>query len=56
MYIGPCIIVIIEEKETNLMSQFIKIYFTSSVLNMFRTLINPSSGDCDFSIVLPHWC
>jgi len=28
------------------MSQFIKIYFTSSMLNMFRTLIHPSSGAC----------
>jgi len=37
------------------MSQFIKFYFTSSLLNMFRTLINPSSGDCDFSVVSPHW-
>ena len=37
------------------MSQFIKFYFTSSVLNMFRTLIHPSSGACDFSIVSPHW-
>jgi len=36
------------------MSQFIKFYFTS-VLNMFRTLIHPSSGACDFSIVSPHW-
>jgi len=26
------------------MSQFIKFYFTSSMLNMFRTLIQPSSG------------
>jgi len=31
------------------------IYFTSYVLNMFRTLIHPSSGACDFSIVSPHW-
>jgi len=31
------------------MSQFIKFYFTSSMLNMFRTLIHPSSGACDFS-------
>jgi len=23
--------------------------------NMFRTLIYPSSGACDFSIVSPHW-
>jgi len=30
------------------MSQFIKFYFTSSVLNMFRTLIHPSSVTCDF--------
>ena len=37
------------------MSQFIKFYFTSSVLNMFRTFIHPSSGACDFSIVSPYW-
>ena len=37
------------------MSQFIKIDFTSSTLNMFRTLIRPSSGACDFSTVSPHW-
>jgi len=37
------------------MSQFIKFYFTSSMLNMFRTLIHPSSGACDFSIVSTHW-
>jgi len=30
-------------------------YFTSYVLNMFRTLINPSSGACDYSVELPHW-
>jgi len=30
------------------MSQFIKFYFTSSMLNMFRTLIHPSSEACDF--------
>jgi len=29
------------------MSQFIKSYFTSSMLNMFRTLIHSSSGACD---------
>jgi len=40
---------------TNFMSKFIKFYFTSSMLNMFRTLIYPSSGACDFSIVSPHW-
>jgi len=37
------------------MPQFIKFYFTSSRLNMFRTLIHPLSGACDFSIVSPHW-
>jgi len=37
------------------MSQFIKFYFTSSMLNMFRTLIHPSPGACDFSILSPHW-
>jgi len=37
------------------MSLFIKFYFTSSMLNMFRTLIHPSSGAYDFSIVSPHW-
>ena len=37
------------------MSQYIKFYFTSSVLNMFRILIHPSSGACDFSVVSPHW-
>ena len=30
-------------------------YFTSYVLNMFRTLIYPSSGACDYSVELPHW-
>jgi len=37
------------------MSQFIKFYFTSSMLNMFRTLIHPSPGAWAFSIVSPHW-
>ena len=30
-------------------------YFTSYVLNMFRTLIYPSSGACDYSVELPQW-
>ena len=55
MCIGPCIIVVVEVKGTNLMSLVIKFYFTSSTFNMFRTLIHPSSGACDFSIVSPHW-
>jgi len=42
-------------EETNLMSLAIKFYFTSYMLDMFRTLIHPSSGACDFSIVSPHW-
>jgi len=37
------------------MSLVIKFYFTSSMLNMFRTLICSSSGACDFSILSPHW-
>ena len=36
------------------MTQFIKFYFTSSMLNMFRILIHPSSGACNFSVVSPH--
>jgi len=55
MYIGPCIIVIAEEYKTNLMSLVTKFYFTSSMLSMFRTLIHPSSGACDFSVVSPRW-
>jgi len=38
------------------MSQFIEFYFTSSMLNMFRILIYPSSGACDFSVVSPIGC
>ena len=30
-------------------------YFTSYVLNMFRTLMYPSSGALDYSVELPHW-
>jgi len=37
------------------MSLVIKFYFTSSMLNTFRTLIYPSSGASDLSIVSPHW-
>jgi len=37
------------------MSQFIKFYFASTMLNMFRTSIHPSSGAHDFSIESPHW-
>jgi len=37
------------------MSLVIMFYFTSSMFNMFRILIHPSSGACDFYIVSPHW-
>jgi len=37
------------------MSLVIKFYLTSSMLNMFRTLIRLSSGASDFSFVSPHW-
>jgi len=37
------------------MSLVIIFYFTSSMLNMIRTLIHPLSGACDFSIVSQHW-
>ena len=37
------------------MSLVIEFYFTSSMLNMPRTLVHPSSGGCDFSIISPHW-
>jgi len=30
-------------------------YFTSYVLNMFRALIYPTSGACDYSVELLHW-
>jgi len=37
------------------MSLVIMFHFPSSMFNMFRTLIHPSSGACDFSIESPHW-
>ena len=30
-------------------------YFNSYVINMFQTLIYPSSGACDYSVDLPCW-
>jgi len=36
------------------MSQFNKFYFSSSILSTFRTLIHPSSGACDFSLLYHH--
>ena len=35
-------------------AQLLLFYFTSYVLNMFQTLIYPSSGACDYSVELPH--
>jgi len=37
------------------MSLVIMFYLTSSKLNNFRTVMYPSSGAFDFSIVSPHW-
>ena len=53
MFIGPCSIAIVEELKTNLMSLVI-FYFTYYLLNLFRTLICPSSGACDCVDGLPH--
>jgi len=41
------------KQKTNLMS--LAFLFTSYALNMFRTLIYPSSGACDYSVELPRW-
>ena len=49
MFVGPCIIVIVEEWKTILMS--LAILFNSF---MFRTLIYPSSRTCDCVDELPH--
>ena len=38
MFIGPCIVAIVDEWKTNLMSLAILFYFTYYALNMFRTL------------------
>ena len=52
MFIGPCIILIVQQRETNLMSlAFLFHYF---MLNMFRMLIHPSSGACDLFVELFH--
>ena len=42
MFIGPCIILIVELRETSLMS--LALLFHYLMLNMFRTLIHPSSS------------
>ena len=52
MFIGPCIIAIVDEWKTNLMS--LANFFTYYVLNMFRTLIYPFSGACGCVDELPR--
>ena len=52
MFIGPCIILIVESRETNLMS--LGLLFHYLMLNMFRMLIHPSSGACDLFVELFH--
>jgi len=52
MFIGPCIVLIVESRETNLMS--LAFLFHYLMLNMFRMLIHPSSGACDLFVKLFH--
>jgi len=52
MFIGTCIILIVEYRETNLMS--LALLFHYLMLNMFRMLIHPSSGTCDLFVELFH--
>jgi len=52
MFIGPCIILIIEERETNMMS--LALLFHYLMLNMFRMLMHPSSGACNLCVELFH--
>ena len=52
MFIGPCIMLIFEYRETNLMS--LALLFHYLMLNMFRMLIHPSSGAYDLFFELLH--
>jgi len=52
IFIGPCIILIVEQRQTNLMS--LALLFHYLMLNMFRMLIHPSSGACDLFVELFH--
>ena len=52
MFTGPCIILIVEKRETNLIS--LALLFHYLMLNMFRLLIHPSSGACDLFVELFH--
>jgi len=48
MFIGPCIIVITEEWKPTIC--YLLFYCTSYRLNMFRTLLCPSSGAHDYNV------
>jgi len=52
MFIGPCIILIIEERDTDLM--LLALLFHYLMLNVFRMLIHPSSGACGLFVELFH--
>jgi hypothetical protein len=52
MFIGPCIILIVEQRQTNMMS--LALIFHYLMLNMFRMLVHPSSGTCDLFVELFH--
>ena len=52
MFIGPCIILIFEQRETNLMSLVLLFHYL--MLNMFRMLIHSSSGAFDLFVELFH--
>ena len=52
MFIGPCFILIVKKRETNLMP--LALLFHYLMLNMFRMLIHPSSRACDLFVELFH--
>jgi len=52
MYIGARIILIVEYRETNLMSLVLLFHYL--MLDMFRMLIHPSSGASDLFVELFH--
>jgi len=52
MFIGPCIILIVEYRQTNLMSPALLFHYL--MLNTFRMLVHPSSGVCDLFVELFH--
>jgi hypothetical protein len=52
LFIGPCIILIVELRQTNLMS--LALLFHYLLLNMFRMLVYPSSEACYLFVQLFH--